>query len=146
MAQLAYIDLNGVAAAARMTGDVDAEVVWQMVLTEFGLSRDPFISSYESLVFSFLVNQRLGRGMALVFDNCDAVLELPAVFREWVANMRCMSGRPDSRCACAFNYLLLVGAAYPVTCKSSTRHRCSECGFDGPAVILLILTTHPQLG
>ena len=90
LAQVAYVDLPDVAAAALRDGATDAEPGWRGVLMEFGQNTPPGKGAFETLYYSFLMHTR-GPPVALVFDECDALLEMPAIFTSWVQGLRSLA-------------------------------------------------------
>ena len=91
------MDLD-IAAAAMRVGARNAELVWQVVLREFGHSTAPGQMPSCELMYTFLQHSK-GPLVAFVFDQCDALLELPAAFAAWTRVVRALSevNFPDSR-------------------------------------------------
>lgn len=85
LAQVAYVDLNACATAA----SVNDEPVWQEVLKELGVSTAQGQSTYER--FRLYVQRPEAPWVVVVFDGCDALLPLPAVFSAWVQGVRSLS-------------------------------------------------------
>ena len=95
---MVFLALNDIVKAAMQDGARSAEPIWRMVLRELGVSTAPGLGAFETLKFDVLQHST-GPLVALVFDECDALLEVPAAFRDMMAGVRSMSQLryPESR-------------------------------------------------
>ncbi|EIE24500.1 hypothetical protein COCSUDRAFT_65392 [Coccomyxa subellipsoidea C-169] len=95
--QVAYVDLGDAAGSAFDEAATNAEPIWREVLEEFDIAGVPGKSSYRT--FRSFLKRPEGPRVAVVFDECDTLHQLPVVFKRWLMGVRLLSQQrfPDSR-------------------------------------------------
>lgn len=100
-------------ADARASGAQNGDPVWRAVLKELGVTINPGETSFRAIHTH--LDAPGGPEAAIIFDNCDALPSLPAVWHSWLAAMHVLSQlqRTRSRCLPVHH---TIGNVYTICC------------------------------
>ena len=89
LAQVVYVDLGPVAKRMVLTSAKDSGPIWREILLKLGLVEVQGEACYDT--FRRFLQRPDGPLVALVFDECDSMHKLPAIFADFLICVRALS-------------------------------------------------------